>query len=446
MDTISVVGLGKLGLCMAAAIADVGYHVIGVDVNASVVNAVNTGCSPHTEPGLGEMLARVRGRLHATLNTAVAITASDTTFIVVATPTLPDGTYSNVQLEASLHAIGAALRAKPASAYHTVVVSCTVMPGTLDSFVRPLLEETIGRQVGDGWGLAYNPEFIAMGDVLRIFTQPDFVLIGESEARVGDRLAEIYRRICPNDPPLARMNLASAELAKISLNCFITTKITFANLLAEICEATPGAEVDAVTSALGLDARIGPKVLRGGLGFGGPCFPRDNRAFATFAEARGVNADLPRTVHALNQRVEARIARQVAEAVAPGATVAVLGLAYKPNTPLIDESPSLAIVRELLARGCAVRVYDEFALSNARACLDGQVIYAGSALACLQGAQAAIVTTLTNEFRALTATDFQRALAPRGLVFDCWRLYRGQDFGGLRYAAVGLAAPTKTLA
>jgi UDPglucose 6-dehydrogenase len=446
METISVIGLGKLGLCMAAAFADAGYTVIGVDVNETVVKAANAGRSPHIEPGLGEMLARTRGRLRATLHTAEAVAASDTTFIVVATPTLPDGAYSNVQLEAGLRAIGAALRAKPAGEYHIVAVSCTVMPGTLDSLVRPLLEEAIGRPLGDGWGLAYNPEFIAMGDVLRLFTRPDFVLIGESEPRVGDRLADIYWNVCPNNPPLARMNLVSAELAKISLNCFVTTKITFANLLAEICEATPGADVDAVTGALGLDARIGPKVLRGGLGFGGPCFPRDNRAFATFAEARGVNADLPRTVHALNQRVEARVAQQVAEAVTPGATVAVLGLAYKPNTPLIDESPGLAIVRELLARGCAVRVYDEFALSNVRACLDGQVTYAGNALACLQGAQAAIITTLTDEFRALTAADFQRALAPGGLVFDCWRLYRGQDFGGLRYAAVGLAAPAEVLA
>jgi UDPglucose 6-dehydrogenase len=355
---------------------------------------------------------------------------------VVATPTLPDGTYSNAQLEASLRPIGAALRSKPR--FHTVVVSCTVMPGTLSTLVQPRLEELSGKRMGEGWGLAYNPEFIAMGDVIRNFRSPDFILVGESEPRVGDRLAGIYARVCSTDPPLARMNLVSAELAKIALNCYVTTKITFANMLAEVCERVPGADLDAITDSLGLDSRIGPKALRGGLGFGGPCFPRDNRAFATFAEARGASAQLARVVHATNERLCDRVAERIAGLVEPGATVAVLGLAYKPKTPLIDESQGMAIARRLVSNGCAVRVYDPLAMPTAEGLLGRTVTYADSVVRCLSGAKAAVVTTEAEEFASLTAEAFRRHLAPDAVVFDCWRLFQGQDFDGLRWVAPGV--------
>lgn len=436
MHTISVVGIGKLGLCMAGCIADAGYRVLGADLDRRVVDAVNRGEAPYVEPGLAELLARTRQNLRATTSTADAVAASEATFVVVATPTLPDGTYSNAQLEASLRAIGEGLRAKRSD--HLVIVSCTVMPGTMEGLVIPILEEASGRRLHGGLALAYNPEFIAMGDVIRIFSRPDFVLVGESEASVGERLAELYGRVCSNKPPLARMNLISAELTKIALNCFVTTKITYANMLAELCEHVPGADLGAITAAMGRDARIGPRVLRGGLGFGGPCFPRDNRAFATFAESRGVEARLPRLVQELNEAVQERIAARIEANLEPGAAVAVLGLAYKPNTPLVDESPSLEIVRRLLDHGFSVRAYDPLATPLARQLHGGALDYAGSVEECLAGCQAAVVASDSEETRRIAPELFRAHLPQGGLVFDCWRHFRAEDFAGLRYEAVGL--------
>src|SRR5580704_14058342 len=279
---ISVVGLGKLGAVLAAVMADRGHDVVGVDVNPAAVAALNEGRASVREPGLDDMIARNAGRLSATADFASAITRTEITFVVVPTPSGPDATFSLQFVLNCAEAIGRALAAK--SSYHLVVISSTVMPGSTGGEVLPLIERVSGKRCGTDFGLCYNPEFIALGSVIRDMSTPDMILIGESDERAGRMLEDVYRTVCPNNPPVSRMNFVNAELTKISVNTFVTTKISYANMLAEICEQVPGADADVVSAAIGLDTRIGRKYLKGAFGYGGPCFPRDNKAFARFAE------------------------------------------------------------------------------------------------------------------------------------------------------------------
>ncbi len=441
-ETLSVVGLGKLGLCMAGVFAEAGYGVIGVDVNPALIDEVNAGGVPYVEPLLAEVLANASGRLTATSDYGHAISNTDTTFIVVATPTQQDGTYGNDQLRAALTSIAEVLRDKPT--HHNIVVSCTVMPGTIDNEMIPLVERISGKPLGEGWSIAYNPEFIAMGNVIRIFSEPDFVLVGETDSRIGQRLEEIYGVICPNDPPVSRMNVINAELAKISLNCFVTTKITYANMLAEMCEALPGANVDVVSKAIGQDTRIGPKVLKGGLGFGGPCFPRDNRAFVRLAKDHGVHGDLAHQTHLTNLHQVDRLKAWLIEELDEGMTVAVLGLAYRTDTPLVEESQALMLAVALAEKGFTVRVHDPVALESAREEVGDLLAYHETAEKAVEGAHAVVVTMMDPQYKNLEWQALRPSMAEKPHLFDIWRLYHGQDLTGWQYHPLGVGpAATK---
>ena len=225
---VSVVGLGKLGACMVASMASKGMQVIGVDVNSKTVDLFNRGCAPVLEPDLSELIAANRGKLSATLDYKTAVLGSDTTFIIVPTPSDEKGGFSLRYVAQAAREIGRALAEKPG--YHNVVVTSTVLPGSTHFAVLPILEQESGKKCGPDFGLCYNPEFIALGSVIHDLLNPDFILIGESDKRAGEDLEGLYKSFCNNSPPITRMNFVNAELTKISVNTFVTTKITFANI------------------------------------------------------------------------------------------------------------------------------------------------------------------------------------------------------------------------
>jgi UDPglucose 6-dehydrogenase len=296
--------------------------------------------------------------------------------------------------------------------------------------------------VGADFGLCYSPEFIALGSVIRDFLNPDFLLIGESDETAGQLLADIYRRAVNNDPGVARLNFVNAELAKISVNTFVTTKIAFANMLARICEKLPDASVDEVTSALGLDSRIGAKYLRGAISYGGPCFPRDNIALASLARSLGAPAHVAEATDALNRDGIDRLAQLVIDHLPPGGTAGVLGLSYKPNTDVVEESPGLLLVQALAARGVDVIAFDPAALANARRAIDGEVRFAESAEDVVRAADVVTLTTAWQEFAALDASLFGRD--PRRVVIDCWRILSAEQLnGGVEYVALGAWQPER---
>jgi UDPglucose 6-dehydrogenase len=429
-NTYCVVGLGKLGACMAAAIADGGHRVIGVDHDEDVVARVAAGQAPVVEPGLGEMLRRNAGRIDATTDTATAVAESDATFVVVPTPSEPDGSFSLIHARRAMGAVGAGLAR--ARGYHLVVMTSTVLPGATRHGLVPVLEQSSGLEAGRDFGVCYSPEFIALGSVIHDFLNPDFTLVGELDARSGEALENAYRAIIANDAPCRRMSLENAELAKVALNTYVTTKITFANMLAELCERLPGGDVDVVADALGLDRRIGRRYLTGATAYGGPCFPRDNHALGFLARALGTSAELAETTDRVNRRQVDRLLGRLGEV--RGVRVSVLGLAYKPDTPVVEEAAGLMLVRALAAEGAEVRAYDPMAGPDARGALDGAADVVGSLEAALAGAEVVVVTTPDPAFDGLTEASFEAGAR----VYDAWRrLGHLAGSGRIRYTAVG---------
>ena len=435
-ERISVIGLGKLGACMAATMASRGAHVIGVDVNSSTVETINAGRAPVMEPGLADMVAANRDRLRATTDFEAAVADSQLTFMVVPTPSDPTGGFSIRYAEQAAREIGRALKRK--TEYHLIVLTSTVLPGPTEYGILPAVEEESGKKCGKDFGLCYNPEFIALGSVLHDLLNPDCILIGESDEQAGSALQQWYGGYCVNQPPVERMNFINAELAKISVNAYVTMKITFANMLAAICEELPGADVDTVTAAVGRDSRIGQRYFTGALGFGGPCFPRDNKALASMALSLNAPATLVEATDRMNQKLLDRQVERVQNLLRPGITVGVLGLAYKPNTNVVEESQGIALAQSLAESGSVVAVYDPLALDNARAVLKDTVQYMNSAVECLRSADVVILTLPLDEFRTLKAADFPRRKR-RTVVLDCWRVLANTLAGcdWIHYIALG---------
>jgi len=421
---ISVIGLGKLGSPLAAVFASKGFTVVGTDLNPALVDALNRGEAPVDEPRLQELIDAHGERLRATHDAAAAVADSDVTFIIVPTPSDDAGRFQNRFILGALEPVGAGLRRK--KGYHVVVITSTVMPGSTGGDIRAALEVASGRTVGTELGLCYNPEFIALGSVVRDMLSPDMILIGESDSKAGEILERIYQQSCDNKPAVRRMNFVNAELTKISVNTFVTTKISYANMLADICDHIPGADVDVVTTAVGADSRIGAKYLRGAVGYGGPCFPRDNVAFAALARSIGARAELAEATDTVNRyQVERVLGAIQAQLKQPG-PIGILGLSYKPDTSVVEESQGVALAARLLEEGHEVIAYDPKALDAARATL-GTLGAAPSAEDCVGRAALVVVMTPWPEFRGIPLSAFTRT--PRMTVIDCWRLFAREELG-----------------
>ena len=418
--SVSVVGLGKLGSGLAAVLADAGLHTIGVETSEELVQAINTGRACDVEPDLQSLIKKHGGKdLLATSRHADAIEKSDISFLVVATPSDEKGHFSSEHLEAALVHLSETL-AKNRKSYHLFVISSTVTPGAIEKTLVPLIERHSGRKLNEGFGICYDPEFVALGAVVRGFRQPDLVVIGESDRRAGDEVEKIHRQISTNKPVIRRMSIANAELAKVALNVFLTVKISFANLLARLCEDIPGADIDVITDAIGQDQRVSPLYLRGGLSFGGPCFPRDTKAMAALLARHGVDASLVDAVNRLNEEQDKHLLRHTLEAAdAAGAgAIGVLGLSFKPGTAVIADSAAITLIRGLLDAGHEVVVYDPHALEQAKALFEDRIEYAASAADCLAASRVCVLANIEPEFRK--AVQEYRGAGEKTVV-DCWR-------------------------
>jgi len=438
IKTYSIIGLGKLGASMAAAIASRGFEVIGVDVNPRTIEAINTGHAPVQETNLEETIAANRQRIRATSDYRDAVLNSELTFVIVPTPSDERGAFSLKYAAATFREIGKALAEK--DTYHVVVLTSTVLPGSTRFGLLPILEKESGKVCGHDFGLCYSPEFIALGSILHDFLHPDFTLVGQYAERDGAILEECYSQILPNKPPCQRMTLENAEIAKVSLNTFVTTKITFANMLADICERIPGGDVDVVTNAIGLDTRIGRRYLTGAIGYGGPCFPRDNVALGFIARELGTQATLAETTNLINRSLTHKIAARLRTVITDQSTVAILGLSYKPYSHVLDESQSVSLARMLIKDGVQVVGYDPLSREMSRNELPEQLDVLDSVGACLRKADVVVIATPDPAFRTLTAADFRGAL--RVTVMDCWRTltHALSDKPNINYIPVGRAA------
>jgi len=356
IKSISVFGLGKLGACIAATFAQRGIDVVGIDIDPEKVRRVNDGQAPVEEPLLAETIAAGHERLRASTDAQDAI-ATDASFFIPPSPGLPDGSFSNEFLLRAMQSAAQAIR-KAEKKGHLFVCNSTTTPGAMDGVLIPMLEKETGWRCGQDFGVCYNPEFIALGNVVRGLLEPDMVLIGESDARSGAALEELYQKYNRNKPHIARMSIISAELTKISVNSYITMKISFTNQLRLIAERLPNADIHSILDAIGSDSRIGRKYLRAGLSYGGPCFPRDNRLLAFTARQLGLRAPLAEASDEVNELTKNKLLGTIDELTQPNDTVAVLGLAYKPDTWIVEESAGLHLAQHLQRGGRNVLIHD----------------------------------------------------------------------------------------
>jgi UDPglucose 6-dehydrogenase len=439
VSSLSMIGLGKLGAPMAACFAARGFAVHAVDINSQKVDKICRGVPPVHEPGLEELLRESGGRIFASRDIDGGVCASDATFVVVATPSEPDGGFSLRYALPCCEAIGRALAMK--KTFHLVVLTSTVMPGSTGGAIKAALERASGKRCGVDFGLCYSPEFIALGTVIRDFYYPDFLLIGESDPRSGEILSDIYKRICKNSPAIARMNWINAEITKLAVNTYITTKISYANMLARLCEKLPEADANVVTDALGLDTRIGPKYLKGAVSYGGPCFPRDNRALAALAARVGASSGLAEATDLFNRAQIKSVAEIVRSHYSGQDSIGILGLTYKPNTDVVEEAFGLLLAQELSSANIPVVVYDP---SADTACVLGQcktVRFVRSAQECIGESSVVVLATPWQEFREVPTEHWAHNGQPRAVprvVIDCWcALDHLKSVDGVRYVRLG---------
>ena len=417
---ISIIGTGYVGLVSGACLAASGHRVICVDLNTEVVNQINNGDTPVYEAGLGELLQEmVRSEtLSATTDAVAAVLKTDVTFICVGTPNGVSGIDLEQMVLASKN-VGAALAKK--AGYHVVAVKSTVLPGTTEGVVKQTLEEHSGRKLGDGWGLCTNPEFLREGHAVADFTSPDRIVIGASDARAGEALLGVYTHWnCPKVVTTPRM----AEMIKYVANSLFATMISFSNEIANICSAIPNVDARRVWEGVHLDRRLTPlsgeggrpagliEYLWHGLGFGGSCFPKDVRALREFGKRLGQPTPMLDAVLTTNTSQPLRLVSLLEnEMDVTGQTVAVLGLAFKPGTDDLRESPALPVVTALRKRGAHVIAHDPVAMPRAKShSLFAGVNFASDWASALKQADACLIVTAWPEYRKILPGDFKRLM------------------------------------
>jgi UDPglucose 6-dehydrogenase len=343
MKSISVIGVGKLGLCFALNLEKVGYRVDGYDINKDYLNSLQNKTFISEEPGVTELLKN-SSNLHL-YDELEKVLNNNLIFIIVHTPSLPNGKYDHQYIESlkeKLISLGAQKTTKH------LVINCTTFPGYCDELQKDLKDYN--------YTVSYNPEFIAQGSILRDQVNADTVLIGEATPTVGNLIENIYRDHCISNPRICRMDRLSAEITKLSLNCFLTTKISFANMIGDISNKV-GGETDKILEAIGSDTRIGNKYLRWGYGYGGPCFPRDNRALNIFAEENDIDAQISRATDKMN---ELHLTYQIEEFIKNNPDkdkpVEFNYVTYKPQSTILEESQQLKFALTLQKLGYNVIV------------------------------------------------------------------------------------------
>lgn len=428
IENVCVVGLGKLGSPLAAALAYKGFQVIGLDVSPSFVNQINNGIAPVPETRLQEMIDQSGGRLRATTDYAEAIMSSQAALVIVPTPSADDGTFILDYVHKSAEAIGRLLAQK--EDYFLYVIVSTVMPGDTE-MIKQTLETYSGKVCGQDFGVCYSPEFIALGSVVRDLLNPDMLLLGESDPVAGVTYEQMLLKLVDNTPPVMRMNFINAEITKLAVNTYVTTKITYANMLARMCENIPGADVDTVTSALGMDTRIGKKYLKGAVPYGGPCFPRDNIAFAKVAERAQVTAPIAVATHQYNLDQNDLLADFIINRLPGGSTITILGLSYKPQTPVVEESASLYFIQALLRRQVPVTVFDPMAMENTQKILGDTVSYAETLEDAIKRGNAFVIMTAWDDFKRISPELLRRANGERPIIVDAWRVLSADEYSNV---------------
>jgi len=427
--TISVFGLGKLGSPLAAWFASASHTVYCIDKNQSFLEKIGIGVAPVKETGLQKLINDNLIRMIPVGfdDSSNAVADSEFVFVIVPTPSLASSHFSNEFILDSFIPISKALSD---GAHPHVVIVCTTSPGSCEDILIPALQDASGRCAGIDFGFSYNPEFIALGSVIENMNHPDFILIGSVQPRWAVHLKEfyegIYAKIGNAMPPVCSMSLINAEIAKLSLNCYCTTKISFANQIARLCEKIPGADAKVVCNTIGNDRRVGKRYLSPGGTYSGPCFPRDCLAMIATAEKYGTDVPLARATESVNAQVVYRLMSEIKECQ----NVAILGASYKTDTSVTEESLATKILS--LIGQQSVKLHDPEARLQI-----GNSIQAKTVQEAVSDADCVIIATAWPEYKFLT----QKWLKSKCKVIDCWGVLDDSQFKNCRYIRIGKHLP-----
>ncbi|HEV2138470.1 MAG TPA: UDP-glucose/GDP-mannose dehydrogenase family protein [Nitrososphaerales archaeon] len=436
---VAFVGLGYVGLSTAACFAKRGFVVHAVDVDKEKVERIQRGELPFHENGLESLLqSSLRNGSLNLSSTYDRVAESEIVFITVGTPSNSDGSIDTKFVEAASGEIGR--RLSSVSKYRLVVVKSTVVPGTTETLVRPILERQSGKKVGNLLGLAANPEFLHEGLAIKETYDPDALVIGGHDKKASELLTRMYRSFYKRLPPTVTTTPSNAEMMKYAINGVRATQVSFVNMVADICSRVPGSDMDEVRKGLSLVAKLDERYLSAGLGFGGSCLPKDARALAAFAKSCSVDDSLISAALIFNER-RARQAVMMAEGLGgplAGKKVSVLGLAFKSGTDDVRESVSLSLTRILVESGARVFVHDPIAMENARLVLGGAVSYSETVEACLKDSYCCFVATGWPQYRGLRPHQV-RTLMARPVIVDGRRVLKQRPFRnkGVLIATIG---------
>ncbi len=434
---IAMVGTGYVGLVSGVCFADFGHEVVCVDNDPAKIETLRAGGVPIYEPGLGDLIGNnVRaGRLSFTTDLAQAMDGADAVFIAVGTPSRRGDGYADLS-----YVYAAATEIAAHITDFTVVVTKSTVPVGTGDEVERVMGEIIDRSLFE---VVSNPEFLREGAAITDFKRPDRIVVGTTDVRAEAVMRELYRPLFLNETPILFTERRTSELIKYAGNAFLATKITFINEMADLCEAV-GANVQQVARGIGLDKRIGPKFLNAGPGYGGSCFPKDTLALARTAEEANVKLSIVEAVVDANDSRKRRMANKIVAALGGdvhGLRIAVLGLAFKPNTDDMRDAPSLTIIPRLIDKGAQIVAYDPEAMSEAREHMP-DIDYAETAMAAATGADALVIITEWDEFRALDMGRVKAALAAPNVI-DLRNIYRGEDLRAMGFAYTNVGYPAE---
>ena len=430
--SVSIFGLGKLGASTLAVYASKGYKIIGVDINQNNVNAINEGRSPVYEPGVDFLIKTHKENISATTNAKEAVLNSDLSFLIMPTPSTKNGSFSTSYVESAIRSIGNALKNK--TSHHTIVLVSTVCPGSTSDLIE-ILEDVSGKECNEDFSFVFSPDFIALGQIIHDILYPDMILVGESDGKAGDIFETFMRSIIGNNNniPIHRMSIHNAELCKIAINSYLVMKINFANVISEICENMPTGDASKVLGAVGSDTRINSKYLRPGLASSGCCLPRDSRAFKYASEKFNVTntySEVSDTIN--NYQKSVRIPNLIINELnrSGSSVVSILGITYKPDVSVTEESVPIEVAKQLSKLGYQVKIYDPAGMIMAKKDLQGfsGIHFCDNTKECLTGSKFCFVATAWNEFKTLKEEDFLESMDENPVVFDAWGILGDLEF------------------
>ena len=431
---IAVVGLGFVGLSLASVLASKGDNVIGIDIDAEKCKKIGNGISPFFEPDLEKTLRTGLKKKLITSNDFSLIKYCDMIFVTVGTPQKLNGTIELSMIKEAITSIGRILaksKKKP-----TVLIKSTVIPGTMQNIILPILEKRSGKKAGRDFGLISNPEFLQESSAIKDTKFPHVIVLGGYQTKFMKKAKSFFSKLHPN-VSITITNHQTAEMIKYANNSFLATKISFINQLSNICQNIPGANIDDIAKTIGLDPRIGALFLNAGPGYGGSCLPKDMKALISFAVKIGINPILLNAVEKTNQKQIQNIVSLMEKTLGTLASkrITVLGTAFKPNTDDVRDSIAIELIKKLLKKKSRVTIYDPKAMKNTRNIFGEKIIYAGSIPDALNKSQCAILMTHWKQFERFNNNSMKHM--SKKFIIDCRRILVEKELQA-EYHAIGI--------